>query len=216
MFQFVGNLAGITQYPPAKDIAVHTGPVVDEGDGDAVLKSDPVPTTSLIDSPRLLTSASGLSAAHRAKARDLTMKAAYLGLRHSPALHYTQSMRRWDGINLGCKAWRGEYPRYADCSAFATWCLWNGLSHYNVRDVVNGQNWRAGYTGTMVIRGKHVVHSRNMRRADLVIYGDPFGGSGHVAVYIGGGMVISHGSEAGPMKLHWRYRSDVNSVRRFI
>lgn len=206
MLKTVGNLIGITQYPLAKTVPVHRGAVVDEGNADAALKTIFQPTEA---------TASGLSAIHRAKARDLTMKAAYLGLSHAAELHYTQSVRRWDGINLNLKAWQGRFPRYADCSAFATWCLWNGLSHYRVRDLVNGQNWRAGYTGTMISRGKPVVHSRNMRRGDLVLYGDPYGRSGHVAVYIGGSLVISHGSEAGPLKLPYNYRS-VTAVRRYI
>lgn len=162
-----------------------------------------------------MSSVSGLSASHRIRARDLAMQAAYLGLRNAGALHYTQGGRRWDGINKNLKAWRGQYPKYADCSSFVTWCLWNGLDHYGVRDVVNGAAWKAGFTGTQMRHGKQVKKRSNMLRGDLVLYG-PSPNAEHVAIYIGDGLVISHGSEAGPFKLSMDYRSDLNQVRRFI
>jgi len=37
----------------------------------------------------------------------------------------------------------------------------------------------------------------------------------HVALYIGGGMVISHGSEPGPNKLKFDYRT-IAQIRRYI
>lgn len=163
-----------------------------------------------------MSSVSGLSPTHRIRARDLAMQAAFLALRHAPDVHYTQTLRRWDGINQNLKAWRGEYPRYADCSSFATWCLWNGLDHYGVRDTVNGLNWKAGYTGTMLDHGKPVVHESNIMRGDLALYGTPGTSGKHVAICIGGGLVISHGSEGGPYKLSMHYRSDLMQVRRYI
>lgn len=162
-----------------------------------------------------MASASGLSDKHRIRARDLAMEAAHLGLRNARAIHYTQGARRWDGINKNLKAWQGEFPTYADCSSFATWCLWNGLDHYGVRDTVNGQNWRAGYTGTMLTHGKRVVHKDNWLRGDLLIYGRGAPGA-HVAIYIGGGKAISHGSEGGPYLVRWDYRRDLLAVRRCI
>ncbi|MET0604188.1 MAG: hypothetical protein ABW167_19545 [Baekduia sp.] len=164
----------------------------------------------------LTASASGLSYKHRIRARDLVVQAAFLGLRHARELHYTQSASRWEGIKNHLKAWRKQFPKHADCSSFATWCLWQGLDHYGVRDLVNGAHWKYGYTGTMVKRGKRVVHEHNIMRGDLALYGDPFGGSGHVAVCIGGGKVISFGSEAGPFLLDLHYRSDLRQVRRYI
>lgn len=142
------------------------------------------------------------------------MQAATLGLRHAPSIHYTQGTRRWQGINQHLLSKHGDYPKYADCSSFTTWCLWNALKvTYGVRDVVNGANWRAGFTGTMLTHGKRV--RLGLRRGDLVIYGRGYPGA-HVAIYIGGGMVISHGSEAGPLKLPLRYRRDVLQIRRYI
>lgn len=78
-----------------------------------------------------------------------------------------------------------------------------------MRDVVNGQSWRAGFTGTQLSNGIS-VSARSMLPGDLVIY------RGHVAIYVGNGKVVSHGSEAGPVLVPWNYRGDVVSIRRYI
>lgn len=164
-----------------------------------------------------MASASGLSDRHRVEARTRAVHAAVLALAHAPSIHYTQEASRWEGIADTRYAARGEYPTHIDCSAFVTWCLWNGLFvPFRVRDTVNGQNWRAGYTGTMLTHGKPVQHPENMVRGDAVLYGTPHTSGKHTALYIGGGLVISHGSEAGPFKLRWNYRSDVMGIRRYI
>jgi hypothetical protein len=158
-------------------------------------------------------SVSGLGAEHRIKARDLAVEAAVLALHHAGAVHYTMGPRRWEGIARDLKAFQGEYPHFADCSAFFTWCLWNGLDHFDVRDCVNGERWRGGYTGTLLTHGERV--RGGIVRADAAIYGTRFPGE-HVALCIGGGLVISHGSEAGPFKLPIHYRGDLLAVRRYI
>lgn len=159
---------------------------------------------------------SGLSEAHRKIARDLAVEAAVLGLKHAASLHYTQdAWLRWEGIREQLKAWKGQFPHHADCSAFVTWCLWNGLDHYHHHDNVNGLSWKAGYTGTLLTHGVRVDHRWTLHRADAVIYGSRWPGE-HTALYIGGGLVISNGSEAGPYKLHEFYRPDVLQVRRYI
>lgn len=158
---------------------------------------------------------SGLSTKNRIRARDMAIEAAVLGLKHAPQVHYTQDARRWDGINKHLKAWKGQFPKYADCSAFVTWCLWNGLDHFGRSDLVNGDHWKAGFTGTMLKHGRSVKHGYALQRGDAVIYGR--GGTGeHTAIYIGGGLVISHGSEAGPFKLRIDYRPDLQDIRRYI
>jgi hypothetical protein len=166
-----------------------------------------------------MSSVSGLSAAHRLEARTLARRAALLGLRRAPLLHYTQSGLRWEGIANRLKAYRGKCPTHADCSAFVTWCLWNGLDHFDVRDTVNGQNWRAGYTGTMIEHGKPVRHHGNALVGDGVLYGDPFGSSGHTAIIVGHKagriLVVSFGSEAGPFLLPYDYRP-VTAIRRYV
>lgn len=163
-----------------------------------------------------MASVSGLNAKQRDRVRALATEAARLALDHAPQVHYTQGSSRWQGIDKKLKAWKGQYPNYADCSSLATWCLWNGLSHYGVRDTVNGCAWKAGYTGTMLQHGKRVVHRENVLRGDLALYGVPGTTGKHVAICVGGGKVISHGSEAGPFLLPIDYRSDLMQIRRYI
>jgi hypothetical protein len=157
---------------------------------------------------------SGLNYKDRKKARELGLKAARLGLERAPSLHYTQGAKRWEGIAKKLKAWKGQCPAYADCSAFATWCLWNALDHFHLKDIVNGADWKGGYTGTQLQHGRVVKYGK--KPLDLVLYGQKGTTGEHVAVYVGGGKVISHGSEGGPYLLRWDYRPDVIEVRRFI
>ena len=164
-----------------------------------------------------MSSVSGLSAHHRQQAKARTVQAATLGLHNANRLHYTQGSERWRGIDAKKVAARGQFPTQADCSSFATWCLWNGLFvPFGVRDTVNGARWEYGYTGTMVQHGKRVVHRKNVQGGDLAVYGDPTGRTGHVAVCVGGGRVVSCGAEPGPFLLPIDYRSDLREIRRFI
>lgn len=158
---------------------------------------------------------SNLTESQRAEARNIAVAAAKLGLAHAPAIHYTQGGSRWQGISDTRYARQGQYPNYCDCSSFATWCLWNALHvRFGVGDVVNGANWQAGFTGTQLTHGVSVSLSA-MKPGDLVLYGRGYPGS-HVAIYIGGGRVISHGSEGGPYNLPYNYRSDIIGARRYI
>jgi hypothetical protein len=159
---------------------------------------------------------SGLSQAHCRQATNLALQAAVLGYHHAPSIHYTQDSRRWEGIARGLKAWKGEFPHYADCSSYLTWCLKCGLSHFDkpghrFPDIVNGQHWLAGFTGTLLEHGRRV---RNPFPGCAIIYGP--GAGEHTALYTGGGLVVSHGSERGPLLVPWRYRSDVHSIRSYI
>lgn len=162
---------------------------------------------------------SGLKRDHRITARQLVTHAALLGLRHKDAVHYTQGPQRWEGIDRHLIAAGGDYPRHADCSAFTTWCLWNGLAvPFGVDDVVNGLNWSAGFTGTQAAHGRPVKHIGNARRGDLVLYGSP-PNYAHVAIIVGRRdgkpLVVSHGSEPGPFLLPFDYRP-VGQIRRYI
>lgn len=140
----------------------------------------------------------------------LATHAARLALAHAPEIHYTQGPRRWDGINLGKIGSQGEFPLYADCSSFYTWLLWQGLR--GTEDVVNGADWQAGYTGTLLTHGRRVDGAPE---GAAVLYGRGWPGA-HVAYSLGNGQVISHGSEGGPYLLPLRYRSDVLEVRAYI
>ena len=157
-------------------------------------------------------SVSGLSPAHHKKAVNMTLQAAVLGFKHKEQVHYTEGPERWSGIDQDRKAWRGQVPTYADCSAYVTWCLWNGLDHFHYPDIVNGQKWRAGYTGTMM---QHGVLVSSPLPGDAVIYGTAWPGE-HTALYTGGGLVVSNGSEPGPFLLPIRYRPDILQIRRYL
>jgi cell wall-associated NlpC family hydrolase len=154
-----------------------------------------------------------LSPAHRRKAVNDTLQAAVLGLHNAPAIHYTQGELRWQGIDRNRVAAVGQFPTWADCSSYFTWCVWNGINvHLHHSDVVNGARWQAGYTGTLLEHGQQV---QAPAPGDAVVYGSAWPGE-HVALYTGGGLVVSHGSEAGPLLLPMRYRSDVLSIRRYF
>lgn len=163
--------------------------------------------------------ASGLStSASRLRARRLAVSAAMLMLRHANEVHYTEGAQRWEGIARHLRHYRGEYPKHADCSSTVTWLLWDATRRWNLPDFANGEHWLAGYTGTLVNHGQR-VHG-GFLLADLALYGDPFGSSGHVAMLVGKHqgvpIVFSHGSEAGPFLLPLNYRPDLYQVRRFI
>lgn len=142
------------------------------------------------------------------------MKAAALqSVRNRGAIHYTQGGARWSFINRRAKPW--QFTRgYADCSSITTAFHWTAVARvYGTRDYVNGAWWRYGYTGTQVNHGKRL--SKPSLVGDLVFYGGSRGVPGHVAMYIGRGMVVSHGSEIGPIVCRWNYRPVV-AVRRHL
>lgn len=178
---------------------------------------------TLTAAPRALAS-TGLTATQRSHARDVMVDAAQIGLAHKADLHYTQSSpQRWDGISNDREVKDGEWPHYADCSAFYTWCAWNGLFlPYHVEDVVNNGGWKWGNTWSMLQNGARVWVLDNVLRGDAVLYGQP----SHTAPVVGWDVdardgktkpfVISNGSEGGPYYLPYDYRSDIHSVRRFV
>jgi len=121
--------------------------------------------------------------------------------------HYTQGSQRWSGITGHVEP--PNAPPYSDCSSAATWAYWTVFG--NGPDLLNGQSWKAGYTGTMSSRGVGVSCS-SMGVGDLAFYGSPIS---HVAIGVGGGKVVSHGSDpAGLYSVN--YRSDLNQCRSYI
>ncbi len=161
---------------------------------------------------------SGLGDAHRARVRQLVAQGSQLLLSRIGDVHYSEGANRWNGIatrKLIVQA-AHVFPFYGDCSSTATWLLWNGLSHeFGRPDDVNGERWTGGYTGTMAGHGTLVRNDADIKVGDLVLYGPPPTFE-HVAVALGGGVVFSHGSEAGPFKLPIDYRPDRAEVRRYI
>lgn len=145
-----------------------------------------------------------------AKGVKVCTVAAKLALEHAPEVHYTQGGLRWQGINRKDIAAQGDFPNYADCSSFYTWCLWQLLK--DGPDVVNGADWQAGYTGTLLTHGRRLNGDVEGAAA---LYGNGWPGK-HVAYCLGNGMVISHGSEGGPYLLPLHYRSDLMEIRAYL
>lgn len=131
-------------------------------------------------------------------------------------MDYTQGASRWDGIDNSRDY--PEIPHHADCSAFCTWVFW--ASRRKVRgsagaDVVNAQRWQAGYTGTMILHGaRHRdLHPGTLWKPGrtLVFYATSGSTPTHVALYIGDGKVVSHGSDRGPVVANYDYRRIVQA-----
>lgn len=164
-----------------------------------------------------------LTDSQRYRARRVASQAALLGYAQRPRVHYTQGAARWSGIANKQDAGRGQYPRYADCSAYATWALWNALYlDHGLPDVVNGLSWRYGNTDSQIRHGSLVKSVKDMRMGDLVFYANSGSRPTHVAIMVGRKpaktgkpYVVSHGSESGPLFLPFDYRRRVQ-VRRYI
>lgn len=140
--------------------------------------------------------------------RNAIVATAMVGYANRYSIHYTQSPLRMQGVRNHLLPPR--FPNYEDCSSFSTWCYWvagvldpNGLNY-------NGE----GYTGTLVNHGRRVTLAQ-AKPGDLVFYGWRDGIPTHVAVYIGNGRVISHGSEAGPLLLSVNYRT-ITEIRSYV
>jgi cell wall-associated NlpC family hydrolase len=122
--------------------------------------------------------------------------------------HYTQGSSRWSGITGRVRP--PNAPPYSDCSSSTTWMYWTVFG--NGPDFLNNQRWAAGYTGSMSPRGRSIPCS-SMQTGDLAFYGKPT--ISHVAMSIGGGRVVSHGSD--PVGLYsYNYRSDLNQCRTYL
>jgi hypothetical protein len=157
---------------------------------------------------------SGLNARDRARARRMIVQACHLMFNHKTDVHYTQEfLRRWEGIRRGLRAYRGDYPNYSDCSSSSTWILWQPYYHFGLPDKLNGTDWKSGYTGTLSQHGKRIYGT--LQVGDLIFYG-PSWPYEHVTVSLGGRLVFSHGSEAGPYLLDIDYRSDRKLIKRYL
>jgi hypothetical protein len=140
--------------------------------------------------------------------RDKIVATALFGYHNRGVIHYTQGPLRMEGVRRRLRP--PSIPRWEDCSSFATWCYWvSGTADPN-RLNYNGQ----GYTGTQINHGEHISGS-NLKQGDLVFYGRGSAPS-HVAVYVGSGRVVSHGSEVGPLFLDTYYRSDYWGSRQYL
>lgn len=70
-----------------------------------------------------------------------------------------------------------------------------------------------GYTGTLALEGRPVSFRAVLQPGDVVLYGRyPFF---HAAIYIGNGLVLSHG-RTGVDELPWNYNGEAGSIRRMV
>lgn len=101
-------------------------------------------------------------------------------------------------------------PPATDCSGMSTWILYEAGAGASVG--YYGRGSPVGWTGTLRYQGRHIstTDTRYLYPGDLIFYH----GWGHVAVYIGGGLVVSHGT-VGVHIESYRY-SHVDEIRRYI
>eukprot|EP00549_Striatella_unipunctata_P017274 CAMPEP_0118673512 /NCGR_PEP_ID=MMETSP0800-20121206/365_1 /TAXON_ID=210618 ORGANISM="Striatella unipunctata, Strain CCMP2910" /NCGR_SAMPLE_ID=MMETSP0800 /ASSEMBLY_ACC=CAM_ASM_000638 /LENGTH=192 /DNA_ID=CAMNT_0006568587 /DNA_START=297 /DNA_END=875 /DNA_ORIENTATION=- len=143
------------------------------------------------------------------KNRDALMEAAWALYNNRAKGHYTQGPKRWNGILY--KNYPPDAPDFSDCSSAVSWIYWTVFGQGP--DFLNRENWTAGYTGTMKSHGRSISLSDALQ-GDLVFYGGT-SAPAHVAIYVGGGMVISHGGD--PVRYESvHYRSDINQVRSYL
>ena len=136
--------------------------------------------------------------------RGKIVNEAVWGYNARAAIHYVQ-FRPMRTLHAG-----HILPQSCDCSEFATTCYYrSGGPDPNARGYDG-----LGYTGTLASNGL-VVSTGNARPGDLVFYGGGWPWE-HVAVYVGHGRVVSHGSEGGPYLVSMDYRGDRGAIRSYV
>jgi len=121
---------------------------------------------------------------------------------------YTQGGTRWSGITQ--RVCPPAAPPASDCSSSTTWAYWTVYG--NGADFINGERWTAGYTGTQISHGKETT---SPQPGDLVFYGASRSAISHVAMYVGNGKVISHGSD--PVSyVDKNYRRDLQFIKSYL
>eukprot|EP00331_Platyophrya_macrostoma_P025780 CAMPEP_0176443066 /NCGR_PEP_ID=MMETSP0127-20121128/22198_1 /TAXON_ID=938130 /ORGANISM="Platyophrya macrostoma, Strain WH" /LENGTH=261 /DNA_ID=CAMNT_0017828217 /DNA_START=26 /DNA_END=811 /DNA_ORIENTATION=+ len=122
--------------------------------------------------------------------------------------HYTEGDQRWSGITGNvCPP---SAPPYSDCSSTVTWIYWTLFG--NGPDFMNQEAWKAGYTGTLDQNGRNVtISTAHLAIGDLCFYYTPMH---HVAMYVGGGMVVSHGMD--PVGYYPYNYAPIDFCRRYI
>ena len=141
------------------------------------------------------------------KRRSVIVSTAMFGYYNRGVIHYTQGPSRMMGVRYRLRP--PKIPRWEDCSSFATWCYWVAGARDPNALGYNGQ----GYTGTQTNHGRRVSVAE-MKPGDLVFYGR--GHVSHVAIYVGKGKCVSHGSESGPVYVNTFYRSDLHHCRSYL
>lgn len=96
-----------------------------------------------------------------------------------------------------------DVPHHTDCSGYVSWVFFQaGLPNPNGSGV--------GTTKTLIYHGSPIPHNGPLHVGDLVFYG----ANTHVAIYIGHGLVSSHGQNF--ISIHpYNYRS-IYAIRRYF
>lgn len=147
------------------------------------------------------------------EARRVLLRTASVGVVHAVNIDYTQRFPdRWSWANPLARSIKGQYPRRTDCSGYVSWVYEDALMWLKLGDILNGLNFKGGWTGTMVQHGRRVSPSA-ARSGDVAFYGDqtvPY----HTALCIGNGRAISHGRPEGPEIV--KLDSSVTQYRRYL
>lgn len=143
--------------------------------------------------------------------RDRIVDVAKFHAAHRSLITYTQA---WPGrmAQVVYRLRRPNFPKSGDCSGMLTGWYWEGTEG---RVDPNGRGFDGyGFTGTQWPRGERVGVGE-LRPGDAVFYGWDGRYPTHVAVYIGGGQVVSHGSSQGPLIVPVSYRP-VTGCRSYL
>ena len=134
--------------------------------------------------------------------RNAIVNWAKWGVGHNASIHYTEDTRRDDYLH-GSK---GHLPLWTDCSGWVTYCYWAA----GMPDP-SGLDYRyLGYTGTLLANAyKHGRVTTDLSRArpgDPIVIGPGVGWHTTICVESGADpIVVSHGSEPGPLSEHQSY-----------
>lgn len=158
-----------------------------------------------------------------AYSRQQTLDLIYLQRRHRDALrrstilivtaHAFQQQGLMGYCNDGqlrhCSR-RGEWPawpdvpRHTDCSGYVSWVLFQS-------GVPNPNGVGVGNTGSLILHGARIPINGPLKIGDLIFYGY---NNSHVAIYIGHGLVSSHGQPG--INIHpYGYRP-IYGIRRYF
>ena len=108
---------------------------------------------------------------------------------NSAHFNYTEGPLRMSAIGV----YPPQFPIWADCSAFVTWCYWIAGA-----DDPNGLGYNhQGYTGTLLSHGSHIIVPVP---GDVVVYGDTPGVHTALVVWAQGPdiLTVSHGQQGDP------------------
>lgn len=122
---------------------------------------------------------------------------------------YSENMTlRWVGIND--RVCPPAVPRYSDCSSTVTWIYWTLFG--NGPDFMNQESWTGGYTGSLKANGVEVsTDQSSLQVGDLCFYYHPMH---HVAIYVGNGMVVTHGMD--PVGYYSYTYAPLDYCRRYL